>query len=518
MTTFTMIGSKIMLAISVLLALVALWLPFLEGFALSPLIAFVHRFSITLEWGSFSKTIQPLLFVIPILFFKAVYEYHKRYGLVQLIKSPLAVILALLLVADLLSLATTTSQSLSVSTFVVHLANIAIFITSSIWLRIIGDSLTKENQRKIAVKLVKTFALSLIIFSVINAVFSVSQFLDCSGKAQVCSVWAGIDNQFPNKLLPVGHQKFSESPVVIRAIGLFGDVNFNGMVSLLLLAISITVLIVSELLKREKGYVPTKEQQYLWIPIIASVVSYTLTLSRSAVIGFLGIAILILCTALLPLIRVNPLQKQFTKTILQWTGIALIAGCFLFGVGFLVPISHDGERSSISSEILRYTKTILTPSEDASANGHAWLFKTALIIGNQRPLWGMGMGTFSEQYSLVIEKGNTTSNPHSTYGMLYSEQGIIGVILYSSVIIYLWILSGKQIFVSVNTMKEYLQSTKRPEREFFITHSASLFISLISVGIPFFSLATATYYGFFLPMTWWWGNKLIVTPKQQLIN
>ena len=62
MLRYTTLGGKILLGLFGLLAAAALYLPFLEAFALTPAIAFIHRFSITLNIGSDTKTLQPIVF------------------------------------------------------------------------------------------------------------------------------------------------------------------------------------------------------------------------------------------------------------------------------------------------------------------------------------------------------------------------------------------------------------------------------------------------------------------------
>ena len=128
-------------------------------------------------------------------------------------------------------------------------------------------------------------------------------------------------------------------------------------------------------------------------------------------------------------------------------------------------------------------------------------------IGNQNPLVGMGMGTFGVQYQKVIAPlGGVTASPHSTYGLLYAEQGFIGIVLYGIMIIILWhsaMQQGRRFAKNVLTTR---QANNKITREEYLVTSAQLLFVLVAFGIPFFSVATISYYGFFLPMTWWWGN------------
>jgi O-antigen ligase len=123
----------------------------------------------------------------------------------------------------------------------------------------------------------------------------------------------------------------------------------------------------------------------------------------------------------------------------------------------------------------------------------------------------MGLGTFGVQYQKLLRPdSDTNANPHSTYGMLYAEQGLVGMSLYITVIGYLWYRSIKSVKRCINEILHMRKNEKKISRELYLTYGAKLFLILLTFGVPFFSIATITYYGFFLPMTWWWGNGELV--------
>jgi O-antigen ligase len=388
--------------------------------------------------------------------------------------------------------------------------NLSIFITATIWLKIVSDQISKPTMQKVGIKLTQIFAVALIGFSVANAVVSVSQFADCSGSSQGCQVWKAIDKTFPNKLLLVGHQKFAYKPIVIRSPGFFGDVNFNGMISLLITTIAAAVYLLLELLTKEKGYIPAKEKKLLLIPIIAGLTAYLLTLSRSALLGTGAIVVVLAIILFIPLIKQFGVSATAKKRLALLGGGTFIAVVVLFALGFLIPLSHNNRKTSLSGEILIYAQQMINPNEKSAA-GHADLFGEAIKIGNQKPLTGMGLGTFSAEYTRVIDPKHATANPHSTYGMLYAEQGIIGVLGYTMVIITLWATAIKALKSFTKSTITQFSTEKRPTREQFVSTASILFLLLIGFGVPFFSVATISYYGFFLPMTWWWGNKELVS-------
>lgn len=506
MLRYAALGSKFLLGLFFAFAAAAAYLPFLEAFALTPAIAFIHRFSITINLGTDTKTLQPIVFIIPILLVKGLWEYHKKYGILTLLKSNLVKIIAILVLADIISIFTSTSRGSSIGTFITHGMNFAVFITSSIWLKLVSDYLNKENLKKFGIKLVKTFAIALVFFTVLNTLVTTTQFFDCSLSNTGCSIWKTIDDVFPNKLLLVGHQKFSYKPNIIRAPGFFGDVNFNGMYSLLIVLIFGTLLVTSSLIVTPKGYEPKREQKLLLIPIVAGLISFLFTISRSAILGAGITGIVLFIVVLLPILKNISVSKELITTLTKAVSIGLASIVILFALGYLVPLSYNGRNTSMSKEIVRYVTDMFSPEED-SAQGHAKLFASAITIGNQNPLTGMGLGTFGIQYEKLIRPGTgTNASPHSTYGLLYAEQGIIGLAAYIGVILYFWYLSIKSTSRLIRELIQVRKTEKKISRDMYLTYGSKLFLLLISFGIPFFSVATISYYGFFLPMTWWWGN------------
>lgn len=506
MLKYTTLGAKLILVLVAGLAALAVYLPFLEAFALTPAIAFIHRFSITLNVGSDTKTLQPIIFVIPILLAKGLWDYHKKHNIKKLLTSKLTLIVALIVLADVVSLLTSTDLRSSLGVFLVHGVNTAIFVTSCIWLTLTGELLQKPALQKTAIALIKTFAIALIGFTVVNAVVSVTQFVDCSFSGRGCVVWSAIDQFFPNKLLVVGHQKFSYKPFIARAPGFFGDVNFNGMFSLFVVVISGAVWLLIELLRKHKGYDPSKEQRWLFVPMIAGLVSFTLTLSRSALLGAGIVGLVVFFVIHRPHMVIYGFPATLKKKLL--VGATLVASTLviLVGIGYAIPLTYAGKTSTLSAQLVQYAVEMFSPKED-SAQGHASLFLEALKIGNQRPLVGTGMGTFGAQYQKVIAPlGGITASPHSTYGLLYAEQGLVGLLLYGMVIVILWQSALRQGGKFSQDLLATRQTNNKITREEYLNHSAQLLLLLIAFGIPFFSIATVSYYGFFLPMTWWWGN------------
>lgn len=515
MLRYTTLGSKIILGVFFILTALAAYLPFLEAFALTPLIAFVHRFSITLNIGDSTKTLQPIVFVIPILLTKAIFEYSKRHSLLQLLKSKLTLVIVFLSLIDFVAIITSTSKGASLGILLTHWMSLAVFATATIWLSLLTEMLTKDTMKKTAIRLVRTFVIALALLTFVNTVVSVTQFVDCSTQnpGTGCTIWKAIDETFPNKLLLVGHQKFSYKPNIIRAPGFFGDVNFNGMFSLVMVIIFGTLLITTILLREQKDYPAKKEKLFYSLTIAAALISYALNFSRSALLGVGVVGIILLAIYFIPLAKRLGKMKAIVSTSFKFFSITILCAGLLFTAGYAVPLTHNGRTTSLSREMTRYVQNMFNPNEK-SAQGHADLFESAVKIGNQRPLTGMGMGTFGVEYERLIRPGGgTNASPHSTYGLLYAEQGLVGVFGYTAVIILFWALSIKSLKKIIELMLTLRKSEKKLNKETYYLLMSQLVISLIGIGIPFFSVATITYYGFFLPMTWWWGNKELLSEK-----
>lgn len=514
MLRYTTLGSKIILGVFFILTALAAYLPFLEAFALTPLLTFVHRFSITLNIGDSTKTLQPIVFVIPILLAKAVFEYSKRHSIIQLLKSKLTQVIVFLTLIDTVAIVTSTDKGASLGILITHWMSLAVFATATIWLALLSEMITKETLKKTAIKLVRTFVIALALFTFVNSFVSITQFIDCSTPTPGtgCTIWKTIDETFPNKLLLVGHQKFSYKPNIIRAPGFFGDVNFNGMYSILIVIIFGTLLITSILLQEKKDYSAKKEKIFYIVTIAAALVSYSLTFSRSALLGAGALGIVLFAVYFLPFAQQLGKMKTIVATTSKFLLITVLVMGILFAAGYAVPLTHNGRTTSLSREMTRYVQNMFNPNEK-SAQGHADLFESAIKIGNQRPLIGMGMGTFGVEYERLIRPGGgTNASPHSTYGLLYAEQGIIGVAGYLGVILISWRLAVKSLKNTRQLIIDARKREKRMKRESYLLLMSQLVLALISFGIPFFSVATVTYYGFFLPMTWWWGNKKLL-PK-----
>ena len=84
----------------------------------------------------------------------------------------------------------------------------------------------------------------------------------------------------------------------------------------------------------------------------------------------------------------------------------------------------------------------------------------------------MGLGTFSLQYDKVIEPGVTTANPHSTYGLLYAEQGIVGLLGYLVAIGICWFTAIKAGTKLTKEILTIVTQNKKLTRDFYLHYGA----------------------------------------------
>jgi O-antigen ligase len=495
---------------------VMVYFPFMEAFALTPLLTFVHRFSVTIPVGADPKTLQIIVFLIPILLAKGLLEYNKRYNIKELWKEPVIWALAVLLVIDSVYTLFTASFSLSLFTLAVRALSYALFFTTSIWVRIIFDGIWKPNLIDVTFKIVRNFLLALGAFALINGLVSFSQFIDCSVINQKCVVWEAIDREIPNRLLPVGHQKFSDEFFLIRTPGFFGDVNLNGMFALMVVLIFAALLVSEMLLARRKGFKSDKRMMWFYLAVIAiSLPTFILTLSRSAIIAFAPTALLIFAIVIVRLLQTENMGIFFAKRVAIAVAVIIVGLIAFLGIGTQISLSKsDGQKQTMTNLMFSYVGRV-TGSNDSSALTRLILWDNAQKIMQEYNYLGGGLGTFKYTYAKHIDPKSPNTDPHSTYITLLTEVGIIGTVVYLIVLAGIWYSSIRFMFFVRKAIGQILATKEKNHltKEQYIKVTVLIFLAAFSAGIPFMTIATVTYYGFFLPMTWWWGSTLLVSNR-----
>lgn len=488
----------------------AIYLPFLEGFALTPVVTFVQRFSITLNLGSDTKTLQVMLFLIPIFLVKALQEYNKRYNIRTLLQAKIIWILGALLAVDVLFTIFSTNRMTSLFGLGVRIVLYSVFITTSIWLKIIFDGLFKQNLLKSTYQIARVFIISLGIFTFLNGFISATQILDCSIINKQCTAWAWIDSNFPNKLLEVGHQTFSDDFNLIRTPGTFGDVNLNGMFALMVAAIFVTLFLIEFIARQKKGH---SEKRMIWFfaaVVIVAFATYILTVSRSALLGFFPVMAIVSVVLLYPILK----QAKLLRKAAIVTGATALGGAIIIGVLLLIgtqitmPHKEYAIKATVTEQVLGYVGRIIKPS-DPSAQDHARLFDKAIEIWQKSNYMGFGLGTFKQSYTKYIDEKSLNADPHSVYATILTEQGILGFAAFAIFVVFIWYSALRFLVKAKSIILENL-SGKTLTKEQYIQISVLAFIGVFGFMIPFLTITSATYYGFLLPMSWWWGSTSLI--------
>jgi len=242
------------------------------------------------------------------------------------------------------------------------------------------------------------------------------------------------------------------------------------------------------------------------IALISGLIPFILTLSRSAILGAGVLVILLFILIIIPITKKLTLSQTFKKKILIFLVSSASVLVLFLAIGSLIPLKYKGNTTSLSKQVISYSIGLVNP-EQKSTKGHAQLFSDAVKIGNKHSVFGGGLGTYTELYQKHIDADSGEISPHSTYALLYAEQGLLGLITYLIIFFYIWKITIDQ---ARRLQKRFIKETllsKRPSKDDFYFWWSQFLILMMAFAIPFFTIATITYYGFFLPMVWWWGNK-----------
>jgi len=450
----------------------------LYSYALSPFIVFVHRFNFVVNLGSDTKTIQLFYPLIPLFLLGMLWQYHKKYGIRKIFTESWFRWLVALFTVDLVSVLISEFKTVALVALIVRVTCYSTFVTSKIWWKLVKHSGS--------VKLVRVFVFSLGGFAFINSLVSIYQLLDCSIFNKVCVFWAKSDAVFSKTLLRVGHQKFFGN--IIRTPGFFGDVNLNGMFLAFILFI-FSILIITYLMFSiyRKERITMLKWFYLVffaLFLLTLFLVFLLTNSRSATLGLIPVTTVFVSIFLYKLVSELGFKRQF------WGGSALF---LLTGVLVIIILFSSNSPAIIN------LRTKLT-GQDKSANGHRILLLEALKLAKKSNYIGTGVGTYKVAYAKYINPNIKTRDPHSTYATLLVEEGALGLILYLGFFIYLWRTAIKNAIRYRERILNILKS-RRESNNIEEALKYTLFAEL-RLAIPYFTIATVTYYGLFLPMLW----------------
>jgi O-antigen ligase len=195
--------------------------------------------------------------------------------------------------------------------------------------------------------------------------------------------------------------KFPNGDNFLRVYGTFPHPNILAGFSLISIA-----CITSTILGRKKG------NNIIWSLLILSTSLLAVTFSRSAWLGL----IVFLCTLLAKSKSLN------NKRI--WLVVAVTASVFVLT---LMPF-HSLFQSRVTSPT--------TAIERDSLTERVWLSQQALTYAKEKPLTGVGAGSFIIQLAERAGELNFVEPVHNILLLILAELGIVGVILVSTIFVF----------------------------------------------------------------------------------
>ena len=385
----------------------------------------------------------------------------------------------LLIIANLISTIFSTKKLLSI----LFLAQLGIayllgFLTT-LWIQKLKAIMRKESQ--LVNKVIIRFYKILVALNVYNLILSLVQMLTIYQiganylKLPIIIKKIIFNGYFINQL-PT--QRWNFSTLWIRPPGLLGDTNVNAMFTLISLLIFIITEILLKCSDKDKRYM-VELKKLLTIGIITTSIIYMLSLSRSALLGFIIIILSIIITF-----------GQYSKEMIKQSLLLLVKISFIIIILGAISTLFTPTRHLLYYQV-RYIQTIVNINKDHSAYLHKIYSKFAITLAKRNKYKPWGIGTFpiiSKQLRHI--KGNHGLSPHSLYATVLMEQGAIGLTLYILALILIW--------------RNYLITNKKitSKKQLNLLYILQLTLNL---AVPFLSIATIFYYGFWDISTWLWG-------------
>jgi hypothetical protein len=191
---------------------------------------------------------------------------------------------------------------------------------------------------------------------------------------------------------------------VYRANALMLDPNHLGIVLFVPLLVLLPVY-----LRLERGH---RLRAPLAVLLSFLVLAELATLSRSGLLG-LGVGLLVLA---LPYRRLLASARFLVPAAATLAVVALVVG----------------QRTGFFETVLRARTNL----EGGSTRVHLELYELVPPVLQDRPLFGLGINTFSAYYEFIT--GKTNWGPHSYYIALLAETGIVGTLLFLLYLAYLF--------------------------------------------------------------------------------
>ena len=434
----------------------------------SPILLLFRAFTITISISSLNKHINPGLLLLSAIAAVIVLLEIADLKLKQFLKTYKIqlIIFGSLSLVNLISLIFSKYLSLGISMFAyLHISYLLGFATS-IWARWLIKSKLKHKIIGLWIKAMFFIVAYGFLLSILQ-IYTVYKFRSGYKKLPLLFRKFVFNGYFIDKPLA---QYLSYKHYILRPPGLLGDTNVYAMFLLIVLAISV-ILYLSPKLRENYSDWLAKIQ-------ILTISNYIFTFSRSALLGFIAV--------MAPLI-VYGIVKKHTAVRAVIKSLALrtiLTALFITGLILMTPV-----RSQVIKTTTRYVKSVFSVTRDASARTHVRLSSIAVKLALSHKLIPWGLGSFPMVYIEKIDpKAKFGASAHSLYATLIMEQGLPGFVVYVAILIYLWTLYIRQIKITIN----------KPSAD-------NAFTTALSLALPFLSVSTIFYFGFWDPLTWWWG-------------
>ncbi len=462
---------------------------FLNFYPFTLLLVFIRIFIVPVTFGPITKNVNLNLFALffIVIFAVIVALLNTNFSAKKITKMFKSILPPLLLIglANLISVFFSHYKIFSFLFFSQLAISYGLALASVLWY-----TLLKQQTAHIYTKLIYRFYKILLGINIYNFLLQIIQFITIAIlKENYLNLPILIKRILFNGyfLAEVPPQRWDFSTYYIRPPGLLADTNVNAMFILISLLIFFTTYMFLNL------FTTQKQQHYKLIKIsklgiFINSFAYLFSLSRSAMLGFAPLALIILITSWQ--INKNKTIKSLINLITPYVAIFIIS--------LITFASISTTRHFMQNIGTKYIYNITHLSKDKSTYLHMLYSRVAIKLAEKNNYKPFGIGTFpriyKEQVSRLLPNG---ASPHSLYATTLMEQGAIGLFLYTIAFIYIWII----YFKNLQTFKKY---SKNSQKNIKLYHIFSL---SLNNAIPFLTLSTIFYYGFWDISTWFYGLR-----------
>ncbi|MDD4150309.1 MAG: O-antigen ligase family protein [Bacteroidales bacterium] len=249
-----------------------------------------------------------------------------------------------------------------------------------------------------------------------------------------------------------------------------------------MLAMFIPVLVGFVLNKELKGSLRVIAGGVLAFFIVGLLLSYT----RAAWVSLVGaLAVFVI------------LKFKINYKIVVVTGLIVAVG--FFGFQDRIFVSLEGNKQDSSTDLKEHIKSISNVATDASNLERINRWNCAIRMFEEKPVFGWGPGTYQFQYApfqfsrektIISTNAGDLGNAHSEYLGALAETGLVGMLSFIAVLIFIFITAVKN-YMRANTysLKLITASTICGLTTYFLHGFLNNFLDIDKVAVPFWGFA-----------------------------